>query len=184
MPKVLDDPRGAILKAARDNIEAEGWAALNIRAIAERAGMAQGTIYNYFDSNMAIAAELLHADWERVVACASRFSGDAARAESNLRLLFAALSEFMAIYRNFWAGLGAPGARPLYPHIGEGELLFRSSLERVVRAALAGRGPAPGIKPGFLAAFMAGAFLEWSREERFDYARLAPVVARLLGPAP
>ncbi|MBL8968046.1 MAG: helix-turn-helix transcriptional regulator, partial [Spirochaetaceae bacterium] len=54
MPKLLGDAKGAILRAVREHLPTEGWAALNIRTIAQRAGMAQGTIYNYFPSREAI----------------------------------------------------------------------------------------------------------------------------------
>ena len=43
-----DTMRDTLLNSARDIADTEGIDAVNIRSIAKRAGIASGTVYNYF----------------------------------------------------------------------------------------------------------------------------------------
>ncbi|SDE57929.1 transcriptional regulator, TetR family [Salipiger thiooxidans] len=49
----------AVLTAAAQILEREGMAGLNTNAVAERAGVSVGTLYQYFPGKEAIAAELV-----------------------------------------------------------------------------------------------------------------------------
>ncbi|MCI9311568.1 MAG: helix-turn-helix transcriptional regulator [Lawsonibacter sp.] len=48
MRKKNDALGGRLLEAARSIADADGIDAINIRSIAARAGVASGTVYNYF----------------------------------------------------------------------------------------------------------------------------------------
>ncbi|MCA3366430.1 MAG: helix-turn-helix transcriptional regulator, partial [Roseomonas sp.] len=50
---------GAILEAAARILEAEGLEAANTNAIAARAGVSIGSLYQYFPDKVAIFAELI-----------------------------------------------------------------------------------------------------------------------------
>jgi AcrR family transcriptional regulator len=54
----LGNARGELLMAARDILEARGKAALSLRAISLRAGVALGTIYHHYASKHALLAWL------------------------------------------------------------------------------------------------------------------------------
>jgi len=180
MPKILDDPRGAILKAVRDHVVSEGWSALNIRAIARRAGIAQGTVYNYFDSREHIAYELIGADWRALGEIKRSFSDEPGQAEANLAILFDSLRSFMDTYRKLWSD--ATSARGRSPGGENVHIRFRESVCDLVRESLSGRAVTPGLERDFVLRFIASSFMEWSREPGFDYGRLAPILARLLQP--
>jgi AcrR family transcriptional regulator len=49
--------RESIVTAAIDQLGAGGYASANIQAVAERAGVATGTVYRHFDSKSALFAE-------------------------------------------------------------------------------------------------------------------------------
>lgn len=66
--------RVAILKAARDVFDARGYTPATVDEIARKAGIAKGSIYNYFSSKEVLFAEVFteafeieHADVDRLV---------------------------------------------------------------------------------------------------------------------
>jgi AcrR family transcriptional regulator len=50
--------RADLLRAGRERLEREGYAALNIRAVAQDAGLSPGSMYTYFPSKEALFATL------------------------------------------------------------------------------------------------------------------------------
>jgi AcrR family transcriptional regulator len=98
----------AILQAARDEAAEGGMAALQIAAVAERAGIAAGTVYRYFPSKTALVAALIAAIAQREIdelrraaeaapgplsALAGTIATFAARAMRNRRLAWAMAAE-------------------------------------------------------------------------------------------
>lgn len=55
--------REAILKASRDLIQQRGWAAINIRSIANACGVSVGSIYNYFSSKSELVGATVESIW-------------------------------------------------------------------------------------------------------------------------
>lgn len=60
--------RDALLEQAREMIDAEGPEALNMRALAARAGIASGTVYNYFAGKDDILLALTEEYWREALA--------------------------------------------------------------------------------------------------------------------
>ena len=58
MARKKEETRSRILNAALDAFEAKGYAASTMEEIAERAGVAKGTLYNYFDGKEALLSGL------------------------------------------------------------------------------------------------------------------------------
>ena len=54
MRKKDDSLRGILLDSARTIADTEGIEAVNMRSIAQRAGVATGTVYNYFSSKRCV----------------------------------------------------------------------------------------------------------------------------------
>lgn len=67
MRKKDDTLRAVLLSHARDLADAEGIGAVNIRSLARRAGVATGTVYNYFSSKDEILLSLTEEDWARTL---------------------------------------------------------------------------------------------------------------------
>src|SRR5215475_14304405 len=85
--------RAAILAAAADAAAEGGMAAVQIAPVADRAGIAAGTVYRYFPSKAELVAALVAALCEREIAAIER-AADAA--PGPLSALAAAITTFAA----------------------------------------------------------------------------------------
>jgi len=130
--------REAILAAASDTLAEKGIAAVQIAPIAERAGIACGTVYRYFPSKTELVTAVVAALCEQEVTALAAAS---ASAPGPLSALAAAVGAFArrAIARR--PLVLALTARPLEPELDGALISFRRALvqefERLIRAALA-----------------------------------------------
>ncbi len=150
----------AILSAARAAAAEGGMAAVQIAPVAERAGIATGTVYRYFPAKMDLVAELVKVLAARDVAALSEaaraapgplsaltaaFATFAARAHARRRLAFALLAE------------------PVEPDVAIARASYRAAIagefERLIARALAG-GHLPRQDPALTAAAVLGALTE------------------------
>lgn len=67
MRKKDDTLRDTLLNYARYIADTEGADAVNIRSIAQMAGIATGTVYNYFSNKEEILLELTEEYWEKTL---------------------------------------------------------------------------------------------------------------------
>jgi AcrR family transcriptional regulator len=131
--------RDAIVAAARTLASEQGMDAVQIAPVAERAGIAAGTVYRYFPSKTELVTALVAAVSERELA-AMRQAADAA--PGPLSALAAAIVTFAARAvherRLAWAVI----AEPVDAEIGALRLGYRKALagelEARLRAAIAG----------------------------------------------
>ena len=129
----------AILEAARALAVEHGMAAVQIAAVAKRAGIAAGTVYRYFPSKADLVAALIAALAAREIE-AMRKAADAA--PGPLSALAASIATFaaraLASRKLAWAAI----AEPVDADIDALRLDFRQSLaaelETRIRAAIAG----------------------------------------------
>ena len=130
----------AILAAAQALASESGMAAVQIAPVAERAGIAAGTVYRYFPAKTALVAALVAALSERESEALGR-AADAA--PGPLSALAAAITTLaaraLASRRLFFALL----AEAVEPEIDAARVSYRralaAQLEMRIRAALAGR---------------------------------------------
>jgi len=118
--------REQVILAAATAIAAEGgMAAVQIAAVAARAGIAAGTVYRYFPSKTDLIAELVAAVAGRELD-AIKAAGDAA--PGPMSALTASISTFasrsLTERRLAWAVMG----EPVYPAVDAMRLDFRQSL--------------------------------------------------------
>jgi AcrR family transcriptional regulator len=131
--------REAILAAAYDMLAEKGIAAVQIAPIAERAGIACGTVYRYFPSKSELVAAVVTTLCEQEIAALAEA---AAAAPGPLSALAAAIATFArrAIARR--PLVLALMASPLEPGRDGALISFRRALaqefERLIRSALAG----------------------------------------------
>jgi AcrR family transcriptional regulator len=132
--------REAILFAARALAAESGMAAVQIVPVAERAGIAAGTVYRYFPSKTELVSALMALVAESEIAAVARA---AAAAPGPLSALAAAIATFAvraaAQRRLAWAVL----AEPVEPEIEAARLGYRRALAAEIaarlRAAMAAR---------------------------------------------
>lgn len=94
MKKRNDTLRGTLLAHARRLAEDEGMEAINIRSIAGLAGVATGTVYNYFSDKEEILLGLTEAYWKQTL-MEMRTSVTAPTFCSQLEEIFAFLQQRM-----------------------------------------------------------------------------------------
>jgi AcrR family transcriptional regulator len=150
----------AILQAAQGLAAEGGMAAVQIVAVAERAGIAAGTVYRYFPAKTELVAALVAALSEREIAALARaadgapgplsalaaaITSFAARALANRRLAFALIAE------------------PVEPEIDAARVSYRAALagafEARIRTAIAG-GHLPDQDAALAAPALVGALIE------------------------
>jgi AcrR family transcriptional regulator len=121
----LEAREQAILAAATALAAEGGMAAVQIAAVAERAGIAAGTVYRYFPSKTELIAELIAAVAGRELA-AMQAAGDAA--PGPLSALAATIASFasraLSERRLAWAAIG----EAVDPEVDAMRLDFRQSL--------------------------------------------------------
>jgi len=106
------EPRAELLAAAAELFTTRGYAATTTRAVAERAGMRQASMYHYVSGKEDLLAELLESTVTPSLACARELlADDAAPAEERLRVLCRADVELLC------AGPHNLGALYLLPEV-------------------------------------------------------------------
>jgi len=133
----------AIIAAARQTASEGGMAAVQIAAVAARAGIAAGTVYRYFPAKTDLVAALLAEIAEREIG-ALRRAADAA--PGPLSALSAAITTFAGRALRDRRLAFAAIAEPVDAELDAARLVFRKSLaaefaERIAAAVTAGHLP-------------------------------------------
>jgi AcrR family transcriptional regulator len=150
----------AILASARALASEGGIAAVQIAPVAERAGIAAGTVYRYFPSKTELVAELVTALARTEIAALAK-AADAA--PGPLSALAAAVATFGARAMVDRRLAFALIAEPVDPEIDAARVSYRKALagefEKRIRTALAG-GHLPDQDPAAAAPALVGALIE------------------------
>jgi AcrR family transcriptional regulator len=156
----LSARRAAILAAAEALASESGMGAVQIAPVAERAGIAAGTVYRYFPSKTALVTALVE---EQSIAEITALGRAAGAAPGPLSALCAAIATFAgrALARRRLAF--ALIAEPVEPEIEAARVSYRRALagsfEARIRAAFAG-GHLPDQDAATAAAALVGALIE------------------------
>jgi AcrR family transcriptional regulator len=152
--------QGAIMAAAGALAAEGGMGRVQIAAVAERAGIAAGTVYRYFPSKTDLIAALVAAQSATEIAALNR-AGDAA--PGPMSALAAAIVTFAARALASRRLAFAMIAEPVEPELDAARLGYRRALagafEIRIRSALE-RGHLPGQDAGMAAAALLGALIE------------------------
>jgi AcrR family transcriptional regulator len=150
----------AIMAAARDAAAEGGMAAVQMASIAERAGVAAGTIYRYFPSKTELVAALVAVVAEQESVALER----AARAAPGpLSALAAAITTFAVRALSSRRLVFALIAEPVEPEVDAARASYRQRLaaefETLIRKAVVG-GHLPDQDASLAAAALLGALIE------------------------
>ncbi len=128
--------RERLLAAARELIEEGGYGAASVTAIAERAGVAAGTLYRHFDSKQELFVEVFRSVWEREELAMRDAVDRLARSASASERLQTFLSTFArrALHnpRLAWALI----AEPVDPLVDAERIAHRARYARLIAAEL------------------------------------------------
>src|SRR3954470_19985654 len=150
----------AIVDAARDAATAGGMAAIQIAPVAERAGVAAGTVYRYFPAKIDLVGALVEAVAEREIEAVRR-AADAA--PGPLSALVAAVATFatraLRQRRLAWAMIAEPVDTEVDQFRQNYRKVLIGKIEARIRAAIEGK-HLPEQDAGLAAAAVVGAMLE------------------------
>ena len=156
----LNERHDAIVDAAREAATAGGMAAIQIVPVAERAGVAAGTVYRYFPGKIELVAALVESVADREIAAVQR-AGDTA--PGPLSALAAVIVTFAARALRDRKLAWAVIAEPVDTETDTMRQRYRKTLageiESRIRAAIDG-GHLPEQDAGLAASALVGALLE------------------------
>lgn len=155
----LDAQRAAVVRAAADLLAEQGYPGCNVAAVAARAGVAAGTVYNHFTGKAELVAEVFRdvVGHEVEVVRAAAASGTALERITAVIETFAGRA--LRSPRRAYALL----AEPVDPVVDELRLEFRRAFRDVIASAIAdgvGEGELPPQEPSLVAAALVGAVAE------------------------
>ncbi|MHB8658644.1 MAG: TetR/AcrR family transcriptional regulator [Solirubrobacteraceae bacterium] len=159
MTELLLPTRDRLLRSARELIEDGGYGAATVAAIAERAGVAAGTLYRHFSSKEELFVEVFRSVCDREVAAmaaaAARAGKDAARLDRLVVVLATFARRALGAPRLAWALL----AEPVDPLVDAERLAYRERYREMaageLREAIAA-GELPQQDVNFTAAALVG----------------------------
>jgi AcrR family transcriptional regulator len=150
----------AILDAARDLAAEAGMGAVQVAAVAERAGIAAGTVYRYFPSKTELVTALVAAQTASEIAALQRAAGAAPGPLSALSAVIATFSVRALANRRLAFALMA---EPVEPELETTRIQYRRALaaaiEAHIRRAL-GAGYLPRQDAATAALALVGALIE------------------------
>ena len=156
--ELLTPTRERLLQAAQELIEEGGYSAASVAAIAERAGVAAGTLYRHFESKQQLFVDVFRsvcAGEERAMRAAAT-SLESASAVERLEVVLATFAErALRNPRLAWALL----AEPVDPLVDAERLAYRerySSLVAETLTAAIAAGEVPGQSTELTAAALVG----------------------------
>jgi AcrR family transcriptional regulator len=156
----LKERHDAIVNAARAAAAAGGMAAIQIAPVAERAGVAAGTVYRYFPGKIELVAALVESVADREIAAVRR-AGDAA--PGPLSALAAVIVTFAArAWRDrklAWAVIAEPVDTETDTMRQQYRKTLAGEIESRIRAAIDG-GHLPEQDAGLAASALVGVLLE------------------------
>ena len=137
MGTVATTTRDRLLASARQLIEEGGYGAASVAAIAERAGLAAGTLYRHFASKEELFVEVFRSVCEReeqAMRAAAAEMGDAAPAAEVLEAVLTTFARrALSNPRLAWALI----AEPVDPRVDAERLAYRERYAELIAAGLA-----------------------------------------------
>ncbi len=130
MPKVIENLRSSILEEARAELSEKGYESLTVRQIANRCGIAVGTVYNYFKSKDVILGALLGEDWHNVLSDMDRRIAGSSSVHQGLCIVAEGLEGFCQRYRELWSEYRMTESSEYYTRNGH-QMLLSALVPRV-----------------------------------------------------
>ena len=136
--ELLTPTRERLLRAARDVIEEGGYSVATVAAIAERAGVASGTLYRHFASKEELFAEVFRSVCDREVdamrAAADAMPTEAPHVDRLVEVLATFAQRALRRPRLAWALI----AEPVDPLVDAERLAYRARYSELTAQSLRG----------------------------------------------
>ena len=176
MPKIIKDARETIVRAAREALLTEGIEQMNMRAVAKSAGVASGTLYNYFPSKAVMIEEVMRKDWAQMIEKTEQRVVFAQTATRGLELIFDTIRAYSGLYRETWST----------QHTVEQFHEKRPSYHREIVEQINGLVRSLGVRFGFLfdesvVPFLSEVLLTSACHPDTQFALISPSLQKLVG---
>lgn len=126
MPKILNDIENRIMETARQEILAHPDHAPSLRLIAEKTGIAVGTIYNYYPNKETLMIKVLIHDWQDDLEVMDSRIQSASGFLEGIAAVYDAVEHFQEryeqLFQNIPAGKGSAEFKPRH-------IQFRNELQ-------------------------------------------------------
>ncbi len=125
----IEDTLNRLIRSTRDLIAEGGWAAAQITVIADRAGLATGSVYRYFDSKVDLCVQVLAQVSQREAEVAAGIIESPGDATTRLHDVVAMFVRRAARQPRLAYALIA---EPCEPALDEARLQYRDGLARLI----------------------------------------------------
>lgn len=170
MPKIIASVREQLLRAARRQVETNGYAKMTVRSVAAECGIAVGTVYNYFPSKDMMVASFIVEDWYPAFNALLTRDGDDAR--QYLRRVYDTLVAFEQKYQALFSD---PEAERIYAtSFSDRHVQLRDRFAALIEPYCP-----DGEGSAFTAQFIAEALLTWTREGK-TFEEIFAVIGKLI----
>ncbi len=136
MPKILFDAKERIIESAKSELFSNGGTQLSMRSVAEKAGVAVGTLYHYFVDKISLIATIILTDWEHSYKQAEEKIKGCASIDELIDLLYKLVDDFsdehQEIFNNYKDESFASYYLKLHPSlVGQITSLWQKGLEHL-----------------------------------------------------
>ena len=116
MPAAVENGSELIVQAAKQQLNEEGFHKLSIRKIAQRCGLAVGTIYNYFPTKKELIVRLMTDYWEEFYAGSSASLDLETDIYGKLQQIYTKLRQFVELFKESWTDIQDFNQQNPYEH--------------------------------------------------------------------
>jgi AcrR family transcriptional regulator len=106
MPKIIDEPKEAILYHAKAIVVNEGFDQLTIRKVAKNADISIGTVYNYFPTKRDLTLQLMEDYWGSYLSVIDEIDKQLPDFYEKLLEIYKQLEKFVKTFKEVWVKNG------------------------------------------------------------------------------
>jgi AcrR family transcriptional regulator len=180
MPKIIEDPRAAILYHAKNIVIEEGFEKLTIRKVAKNAGISIGTVYNYFPTKRDLTVQLMEDYWGSYLCVIDEIDQQQPEFYTKLLQIYQQLEIFLKTFKEVWIK-NASDNHPDEPFIKR--KYFFDKLSRRLEDILADAQSAGAIKLSVdtytIAQFLMLNYFMMSMMNQFNYESFEKIIKKL-----
>lgn len=181
MPKIIEEPREAILSHAKDIVLKHGYDQLTIRNVAKDAEVSIGTVYNYFPTKRDLMVQLLEDYWNAYLITIDEIDRKYPDMYDKLHRIYKELEVFVKDFREIWV--------KDYPGTHKDEAFTKSSdfleklnrrLEKILDASKENKSKDLSLNTYTTAKFIMMNFFMMAMMNQFDYESFEKILKKLL----
>jgi AcrR family transcriptional regulator len=100
MPKIIENPREALIAEAKYQVEKYGYAGMTIRSVSKACNIGVGTVYNYFKSKEELIFSFMHEEWLACLEAIKKCGDETDSPEVLLRCVHTEINKYVEDHRH------------------------------------------------------------------------------------